>query len=133
MSKRRETTKLEFDHGSVSVGDIEDAVRFYRDLLGLKQVPRPDFGFAGAWFMAGGVPVHLTTGGFTQGPGRPLRPNDSHLAFRVASGLDDLIDELRSRAVPVFELENSPAAERQIFLHDPWGNVIELCRYAPRR
>lgn len=121
--------RLALDHGSVCVGDIDEAIRFYGDLLGLERVERPDFGFPGAWFRAGDTPIHLTTGGAMPGPGAALRPNESHLAFCVEHGLEQLIARLEQAGVRVWELEQSPAADRQVFLHDPWGNMLELCRY----
>lgn len=121
--------RITLDHGSVCVGDIDEAIRFYGDLLGLERVERPDFGFPGAWFRAGSTPVHLTTGGATPGSAARLRPNESHLAFCVEQGLEQLIARLEQAGVRVWELEDSPAADRQVFLHDPWGNMLELCRY----
>ena len=121
-------TKL--DHGSLCVGDIDKAVWFYGDLLGLEPLPRPDFGFPGAWFDAGGTPVHLTTGGFTRSDNPELRPNDGHLAFLV-DDLEEMTAELTEADVDWWEFPNSPAADRQIFFRDPWGNMIELARYHP--
>ena len=121
-------TKL--DHGSLCVGDIDKAVWFYGDLLGLEPLPRPDFGFPGAWFDAGGTPVHLTTGGFTRSDNPELRPNDGHLAFLV-DDLEEMTEELTEADVEWWELPNSPAADRQIFFRDPWGNMIEITRYHP--
>lgn len=115
------------DHASVSVGDIDAGVAFYGGLLGFEQIDRPDFGFPGAWFSVGGLAVHLTTGGHMRGPDAPLRPNDPHFAVAVHGDLDRFLDRLRSEGVAVHELENSPAAERQTFVKDPWGNVIEFC------
>ena len=122
---------LRLDHGSLCVGDIEAAVGFYCGLLGLEQIERPDFGFPGAWLRAGNTPVHLTTGGAIPGPAARLRPNEGHLAFCVDHGLEHLLDRLRTAGAPVWELADSPAAERQVFVHDPWGNMIELCCYSP--
>jgi glyoxylase I family protein len=118
---------FEIDHASISVGDIDEAVEFYGELIGFEQIARPDFGFPGAWFRVGALAVHLTTGGHMQGPGTTLRPNDPHIAIAVAGDLDAFLDRLRSRGVDVLELENSPAALRQTFVHDPWGNVLEFC------
>lgn len=120
---------LVFDHGSVPVGDIDEAVVFYRDVLGLEPIDRPDFGFPGAWFRAGTTPVHLTTGGTLRGAGARLHAGEAHLAFRVAGDLDRLLADLDAHGAPRWELLDSPAAERQIFVLDPWGNVIELCTY----
>ncbi len=115
------------DHASVSVGDIDAAISFYGDLVGFTQVDRPDFGFPGAWFDVGGLALHLTTGGDMRGTGAALRPNDPHVAVSVDGDLDAFLDRLRDAGVEVFELANSPAALRQTFVKDPWGNVIEFC------
>ena len=119
-------TKL--DHGSISVGDIDKGEWFYGELLGLTPLPRPDFGFPGAWFDAGGTPVHLTTGGDMRGADVNLRPNDPHLAFKV-DDLDAMIETLTENDVDWWEFPNSPAAVRQIFFCDPWGNMLELILY----
>lgn len=121
------TPTLRFDHVSVSVRDIDEGVRFYGDVLGLERIQRPDFGFPGAWFRTGGVPLHLTTGGTVRGVDAPLRPNDPHFALSVDGDLDGLLEHLRRNGAPLYELENSPAAQRQTFVMDPSGNVIELC------
>lgn len=119
-------TKL--DHASICVGDIDKAVWFYQDLLGLKQVPRPDFGFPGAWFDGGNIPLHLTTGGNLHDDTGKLLAQNSHIAFQVDE-LDSMIDQLTENDIEHWELPNSPAAERQVFFRDPWGNMIELIVY----
>ncbi|WP_420638656.1 VOC family protein [Candidatus Poriferisocius sp.] len=118
----------QLDHGSVCVGDIDEAVTFYGDVLGLSRIPRPDFGFPGAWFNAGGFPVHLTTGGTLRGADAPLRANESHLAFRV-DDIEAMMERLAAHGVTTWELPDSPAALRQVFFHDPWGNMIEMIVY----
>ena len=40
-------------HVSLNVSDTEVAGRFYTEVLGLEVLPRPDFGFPGAWLYAG--------------------------------------------------------------------------------
>jgi len=116
-------TKL--DHASIRVGDAEKGKWFYGDLLGLVPLPRPDFGFPGYWFDAGGTPVHLTTGGHFPESNSDLLPNDGHVAFQ-ADDLDELTRQLDENDVHWWELPNSPAAERQVFFRDPWGNMIEV-------
>jgi glyoxylase I family protein len=123
---------FEMDHASISVGDIDQALVFYEELLGFERTARPDFGFPGAWFRVGSLAVHLTTGGHMRGPDATLRPNDPHFAVAVTGDLDGFLDRLRDAGVDVFELENSPAALRQTFVKDPWGNVIEFCVNHPR-
>lgn len=118
---------FEIDHVSVSVDDIDRARSFYGELLGFEEIERPDFGFPGAWYRVGATPLHLTTGGDMRGGQATFRPNDPHVAVAVDGDLDDFLDDLRREGVEVFELENSPAALRQTFVRDPWGNVIEFC------
>ncbi|NNE74880.1 MAG: hypothetical protein HKN26_14545, partial [Acidimicrobiales bacterium] len=66
-------------HVSLNVADIETAVPFYRDVLGLEPLPRPDFGVPGAWFATGnGVQIHLI-----EDPDF-VAPTGPHLAFETA-------------------------------------------------
>lgn len=116
-----------FDHVSVSVSDADAGAEFYREVLGFEPLPRPPFEFPGAWFQVGGTALHLTTGGTIRGGDAPLRPNDPHLAVAVHGDLDAYLDYLRGHGLDIVELADSPAALRQTFVKDPWGNVIEFC------
>ena len=52
-------------HVAIKTNDLDATVKFYTDVLGMKLVHRPDFGFPGAWIAAGdNVPiVHIYAGG----------------------------------------------------------------------
>ena len=115
----------QLDHASIPVGDVDEAIRFYTDVLGLVPIPRPDFKFPGAWFDGGGVAIHLTTDGTLRGQNSRVRPNEGHVAFRVDDA-ETMLEHLAAHDVYVWELPNSPAARRQIFFNDPWGNMIEM-------
>lgn len=121
--------RLRVDHCSLTVGDIDEGIRFYQEVVGLERIERPDFGFPGAWFRAGATSVHLTTGGTLRGPDAKLRPNEGHVAFCVDVGLDALLARIHACGLLVYELGNPPAADRQLFTLDPWGNMLEFCRY----
>ncbi|MDX1650643.1 MAG: VOC family protein [Myxococcota bacterium] len=114
-------------HVSFAVRDLEAARRFYGDLLGLEEIPRPDFGFPGAWFQLGEVQVHLIVppaGAPTGTPPPGISPVAGHAAFEI----DDYArvrDVLRERGVALLE---TGADVGQIFVTDPDGNVIELIR-----
>ena len=50
------------NHFTVTARDARATLDFYTGLLGLKEGPRPDLGFPGAWLYAEGVPhaiLHL--------------------------------------------------------------------------
>mgnify|MGYP003327040061 CR=1 FL=1 len=47
------------DHVTIVVKDLAASRTFYVDALGMQEVPRPDFSFAGLWFQAGETQIHL--------------------------------------------------------------------------
>ncbi len=109
---------LAVHHVSINVDDVEAALAFYTDLLGLSaRKDRPDFAFGGAWLDAGGQQVHLIEGSPPAGLGQ-------HFALLV-DDLDGTVAELRERAVEVSD-PKPVGSSRQAFLTDPSGNLIEL-------
>lgn len=114
-------------HVSVAVRDLEKARAFYRDILGLAEMERPPFDFAGAWFSIGeaGQQLHLIVH-----PGETLRTGgidsrDGHFALRVES-YGDALRWLDSQGVAYDARPNSRAGFPQIYVLDPDHNVIEL-------
>jgi glyoxylase I family protein len=105
-------------HVSINVRDVDTAVAFYTEVLGLTvRDDRPDFGFGGAWLDAGAQQVHLIEA-------EPPGALGQHFALAVAD-LEASVAELRQRGVEV----SDPApvgSSRQAFCSDPAGNVVEL-------
>ena len=106
-------------HVSLNVGDVDEAARFYVDVLGLEVLPRPDFGFPGLWLRSEGQEIHLMQ------VESPQTPAGQHFAFRV-DDIDATIEELRGRGVRVSDPLPLPGGARQAFLKDPSGNLIEI-------
>ncbi len=67
------------NHVAISVLDAERATRFYTEVLGLTELPRPAFGIAGAWLSAGPAMVHLAVTKEIPEPRDPV----GHFAFKV--------------------------------------------------
>ncbi|WP_027230252.1 VOC family protein [Phyllobacterium sp. UNC302MFCol5.2] len=96
---------------------------FYDGLLGLREVAKPAqlISRGGCWFQAGTVKVHLG-----------VDPNfipagKAHPAFVV----DDLVllqQKLEAAGIGVIEEAPLDGIERR-FVHDPFGNRIELMQY----
>ena len=111
-------------HVSLNVSDVARALTFYRDLLGMAELPRPDFPFGGAWLDAGtGRQVHLIEANVPTDLGQ-------HMAFQVLD-IDAVIEDLRAAG------HEAPSATsvggtgiRQTFVADPDGNRIEFTQPA---
>jgi len=122
---------LDLHHVSLAVTDLERSRAFYRDVLGLREIERPAFGFAGAWFQVGDRQLHLIV---AERP-RSLRgtteidSRDGHFALRVAD-FEAAAEALRRWGVPHREKPDNATPWAQIHLTDPDGNGIEL--NAPR-
>jgi glyoxylase I family protein len=107
-------------HVSINVSDVDRALSFYVDALGLVPLPRPDFAFGGAWLATpDGRQVHLIAAEVPPDVGQ-------HVAFEV-DDIDAAVAALRDAGVEV----SAPKAvgdthARQAFLADPDGNRLEL-------
>ena len=104
-------------HVAICVPDAAKALGFYRDKLGMTQLPRPDFG-PGYWLDAGGQQVHLM-----ESDTKP--PTANHFAIRV-DDIEAAVADLEADGVEVSRIPLVPGAGYQAFLHDPFGNFLEL-------
>jgi catechol 2,3-dioxygenase-like lactoylglutathione lyase family enzyme len=112
-------------HMSFPVSDLERSRRFYEGVLGLRQIPRPDFGIPGIWYQAGACEVHLiqVPADFDAGtPPRGLNPAGRHSAFAVGN-YDATVAHLKEHGLEVLETSRQ---QGQMWVKDPDGHVIEL-------
>ena len=115
---------IAMDHVQIAipVGGEAQAQFFYRDVLGLTEVPKPTALAArgGAWYEAGHIKVHL-------GVETPFRANDkAHVAFVV-----DDVAKLANRAADMgyhVKHDDELADQARAFIYDPFGNRIEILR-----
>ncbi|MEM1229079.1 MAG: VOC family protein [Pseudomonadota bacterium] len=106
-------------HVSINVRDVDEALRFYRDGLGMTELARPDLGFAGAWLKSGDQEVHLL------GIEGPAAPKEQHFAFLVPD-LAPVLAHLADLAIDCSEPQAIPGVCRQAFCRDPSGNLVEF-------
>lgn len=108
-------------HVALSVTDLDAALAFYVDQLGLSLAPRPDFGFPGAWLALGrSHQIHLF-----ELPGDEVPARRDHFALEV-DDLDAVLAELDAAGVAYRRSAHVPGAGHQAVVRDPSGNRIEL-------
>ena len=113
----------EVHHISMVVSDTERSRQFYRDILGLEEVPRnPIIPFPGAWFQVGTRHIHLLEV-HNQDPTERVGsgPEDRHIALLVDS-VQDLMNHLTDKGCKFVYRERANA----VFIRDPDGNAIEF-------
>jgi glyoxylase I family protein len=117
------------NHVSFPVRDLDRAVHFYREVLGLAPIPRPDLPFPGAWLAGNGIQVHLIVppeGAPLGSPPPSLNPLGGHIAFTIAD-YDAVVAALHEAGIETLEAGTEVG---QLWVRDPDGHLIELI--APR-
>ncbi len=126
---------LELHHHGIRIGpsepEVKEAFAFYHDVLGLCPDPgRPHIPtIDGYWMDVGGTAqIHLMgvdgQSKFAQGPGND--PASPHVALAVPD-IQEARRELDRLGVDYFFTERIVGPEsQQIFMKDPFGNMIEL-------
>lgn len=113
------------DHVQVAApnGSEEEARSFYSDVLGMKEVEKPESlkGRGGCWFQCGIQEVHV-------GIEEPFNPSKkAHPGF-IAEDLEGLQQALLTAGYTV--KDDAPIAGRKrIFTEDPFGNRIEFLEF----
>ena len=120
------------DHITLIVAELTATHHFYVNQLGLQEVSRPDFDFAGKWFQIGSVQIHATLASELAGqPGwgdrgvvRPSRGH--HFAFRIAD-VEAAATRVAELGIEIAtELKTRPDGVKQLFVYDPDRHLVEL-------
>jgi catechol 2,3-dioxygenase-like lactoylglutathione lyase family enzyme len=116
-----------FNHAALNASDLDASIAFYTKVLGFYEVPRPGFNFAGSWLYSDGLGMMLHL--ICDDRFEPIESRDNtrrnHLAFRVED-VDRTLELLAEHQVPVIQRQLPDYGYRQLFVHDPAGNLIEL-------
>ncbi|MCI0487400.1 MAG: VOC family protein [Blastocatellia bacterium] len=109
-------------HAALLVSDLDRARRFYGEALGLKEKPRHDFDFPGAWYDLGECELHLMVTSEPLPPATERPRRDFHVAFSI----EDYEATRRSLEEAGIEFREGRSGLAQLFVRDPDGNLIEL-------
>ena len=118
------------DHFTIHVRtpDLGRVVRFYEDVLGLRDGQRPPFDFPGNWLYVDDKPVvHLVGTDYDAPLGQPAPQSGQfdHISFR-SSGLAKQRERLRDLGIEFQEATVPASPIHQIFVRDPAGILVEL-------
>src|SRR5579859_7233671 len=114
-------------HLQVSVPPEAEAAakRFYGELLGLREVPKPGAERkGGAWYEQGGVGFHLSLEDGVDG-----RSSKRHVCFLVAS-VEEAERALRAAGVTIISDKDPIPGWRRFYVRDPGGNRVEIAEAA---
>ncbi len=110
-----------FDHASVPCRDLEEGIRFYRDVLGGKLVVQED---AFAMFDICGAHIGIGSVGCTFIDAGNEYP---HIGLTCsAAALVKMKDWLAACGIPSTNFWTRAGVEALMFFRDPSGNIIEL-------
>jgi catechol 2,3-dioxygenase-like lactoylglutathione lyase family enzyme len=115
----RPFTAIDHVQLAMPAGREDDARSFFCEILGMTELPKPPelAKRGGCWFASGDVQVHL-------GVDPEFRPaRKAHPGLRCAD-LAALLERLR--AAGIHYEEDRAAFTPRAFVHDPFGNRIEL-------
>ena len=119
-------------HIAVKTANLEGSLSFYKGVLGLKEIPRPDFGFPGAWLVCPGLNgvaiVHLYAGGPALGSGGVVHVGSGaidHISL-ACSGFHAFRARFAKRGLLWREYLVPSTTLWQLFVYDPSGVQFEL-------
>jgi lactoylglutathione lyase len=115
----------ELNHVALHVQDVEISCQFYREVLQLAPMGRPAFTFPGAWFRLGAEQELHLIGDRVQPVISHHRGN--HFALRT-DDLDGWEAHFKKIGFTYTPRKQRPDGAWQIFVNDPDGHVIELCK-----
>jgi catechol 2,3-dioxygenase-like lactoylglutathione lyase family enzyme len=119
---------MHLDHATIVTAELDATRRFFVDVAGFDEGPRPPFGVRGYWLYAQGRPViHLVEATLAAGGGRTA-PRIDHVALRVATAAEwtALVARLRAHGVR-YQLAGVPlTGELQLFVALAPGVVVEF-------
>ena len=124
---------VDIGHVHLKVSDLERALAFYSGVLGFQLTQR--YGSSAAFLSAGGYHHHIGLNTWESKGGSPPPPGTTglyHVAIRypTRAALADALRRLNAAGIRLDGASDHGVSEA-LYLRDPDGNGIELCRDRP--
>jgi YD repeat-containing protein len=112
-----------FTHVSVHAHDLDESVRYYKDLFGMEEIPAPGFPFPVRWLRVGDLQLHLfqSEDPAPQGHHFGIEVDDFEATYEKVGEMGARIEE--GYFSSVYEL---PDGAVQLYVRDPAGNMVEV-------
>ncbi len=109
------------NHITYNVKDKDKALRWYEDILGIKQIPKMVNGDHLYWLqLPSGAMVHII-----ENPDAPSAPSH-HTAFEV-DDIEAACAALIAKGIETTDIQTRNDGQRAFYLNDLDGNRIEIC------
>ena len=118
------------NHVAVVTRRLDESIKFYRDVLGFREVQRPNFAFAGGWLFNHGLMIHIIASDTAGSPSGEIQSRAPHIALH-ADDLDAVERLLEEHGVAYRKSEVPGRNVKQLFFQDPDGFHIEVGKYPP--
>lgn len=115
------------NHVSVQTKRLDESRQFYVNVLGAKEITRPNFSFGGAWLYLAGIQIHLIEQGNPAGR-HDIDTRGNHFSFAVPD-VDAAENRLKQFGVDYKRKLIEDRGIHQIFFQDPDGHTIEVGKY----
>ena len=120
-------TPAKLHHVSRQTKKLDETRKFYVDVLGFREIPRPPFSFGGAWLFGAGIQMHLIDEPFDNPP-ETLNTHENHIAFAV-DDVDAAEEALKTHGIKYRRNIVPDRGTNQIFFRDPEGWLVEIGAY----
>ena len=132
MSESLPVTALH--HLAVTTKRLEESISFYTDVLGFRQLERPNFDFRGAWLYGLGIQIHVIERSDIAPDPSPdaIDTRTLHMALAVENAdMHAQVEQRLRQAGIAYVSQVNAGGIPQLFFQDPDGHHIEIGVYPP--